>query len=208
MEGPSSSPLLRLSQLARFWELNPRTIMGWIRQGRLAAIRSPGNHFRVRVADVRAFCEREGKPVPPFVGPPARRLLVAVPPGAANAVPVLRTSRRSPSGLLLDGLLVNGLKLPAVAVEGHAGPYRALVAAAAGGASLLVLPASAVRFDTEAALAALRQAPGTARLPVVVVGAATRARAEALLRAGATRVLLRSRASDLPAILRELLALE
>jgi len=65
-----------------------------------------------------------------------------------------------------------------------------------------------VRFDTEAALAALRQAPGTARLPVVVVGAATRARAEALLRAGATRVLLRSRASDLPAILRELLALE
>jgi excisionase family DNA binding protein len=183
VEGPASSRLLRLSQLARFWEVNPRTIMGWIRQGRLAAIRSPGNHFRVRVADVRAFCEREGKPLPPFVGTPARRLLVG-------------------------GPMTHGLKLPTVVVEGHAGPYEALVAAAAGGASLLVLPASAERFDTEAALAALRQAPGTASLPVVVVGAARRARAEALLRAGATRVLLRSRASDLPAVLRELLSLE
>jgi len=157
--------------------------MGWIRQGRLAAIRSPGNHFRVRVADLRAFCEREGKPVPPFVGPPARRLVTAEP-------------------------LPRGLKLSAVVVEGHTGPYAALVAAAAGGASLLVLPASRERFDTEAALTALRRAPLTASLPVVVIGAMTRPRADALRRAGATNVLLRSRASELPGVLRELLSLE
>jgi hypothetical protein len=182
-EGPGPSPLLRLSQLARFWELNPRTILGYIRQGRLAAIRSPGNHFRVRVAEVRAFCEREGKPVPPFAGPPPKRLLTWAP-------------------------LPRGLKLPAVVVESHAGPYGALLAAAAGGASLLVLPASGDRFDTEAALAALRLAPATASLPVVVVGAATRPKAEALQSAGATRVVLRSRAAELPAVLRELLFLE
>jgi excisionase family DNA binding protein len=181
--GPAASPLLRLSQLARFWELNPRTIMGWIRQGRLAAIRSPGNHFRVRVADVRAFCEREGKAVPPFVGHPAKRLLTA-------------------------GPLPRGLKLPAVVVESHAGPYGALVAAAAGGASLLVLPASGPRFDTEAALEALRRAPATTSLPVLVVGAATRSKAGALRHAGATQVVLRANAAELPAVLRELLSLE
>jgi excisionase family DNA binding protein len=183
VEGLGPSPLLRLSQLARFWELNPRTIMGWIRQGRLAAIRSPGNHFRVRVADVRAFCEREGKPVPPFAGHPPKRVLTVGPPP-------------------------RGLKLPAVVLESCASPYVALVSAGAGGASLLVLPASGERFDTEAALAALRQAPLTASLPVVVLRAATRARADALRRAGATRVLLRSQAAELPAVVRDLLSLE
>jgi excisionase family DNA binding protein len=175
--------LLRLSQLARFWELNPQTIMGWIRQGRLAAIRSPGNHFRVRVADVRAFCEREGRPVPPFVAPPPRRVVTASP-------------------------LPRGLKLPAVVVEAHAEPYGALVAAAAGGATVLVLPASAGRFDAEAALTALRKAPATASLRVLVVGATTHPRAEALQRAGAARVLLRSQGAELPRVLRELLGLE
>ena len=35
------APLLRLSELARFWGKNTRTVQSWIRQGRLAAIRSP-----------------------------------------------------------------------------------------------------------------------------------------------------------------------
>ena len=82
--------LLKPSQLARFWELNPRTLHLWIREGRLPAIRSPGNHFRLRVADVRAFCEREGLPVPPFVSPPPRRVVV----GAA-AAPLRRALARS-----------------------------------------------------------------------------------------------------------------
>jgi excisionase family DNA binding protein len=175
--------LLRLSQLARFWEVNPRTIMTWIRQGRLAAIRSPGNHFRVRVADVRAFCEREGRPVPPFVAPAPRRIVTA------EALP-------------------RGLKLPGMIVETHADPYDALVATAREETALLVLPASADRFDTAAAVAALRRARNTSAVPIVVVGATTPVRASALEQAGATRVLRRSRADDLPRAMRELLRLE
>src|SRR6516164_2464292 len=107
---PPSPTLLRLSQLARFWEKNPRTIQTWIRQGRLAAIRSPGNHFRVRVADVRAFCEREGMPVPPFVAPPLRRVVLA-----AASLPL----RRAIARVLKTG----------VALHPFADPYEALLAA-------------------------------------------------------------------------------
>jgi len=176
--------LLRLSQLARFWEVNARTLMTWIEQGRLAAIRSPGNHYRVRVADVRAFCEREGRPVPPFVAPAQRRVV--------TAVAALRNT-----------------KLPGVVVEAHGDPYGAIVASAHETTALLVLPASAAHFDTAAAVAALRRVRSASSMAIVVVGAPP-ARASALLAAGATRVLPRrgARPDDLPRVLRELLTLE
>jgi excisionase family DNA binding protein len=175
--------LLRLSQLARFWEKNPRTIQTWIRQGRLAAVRSPGNHFRVRVADVRAFCEREGMPVPPFVAPPPRRVVTATP-------------------------LPRTVKLAGIVLEVLATPYDALVAAASAPTAALVLPAGDPRFDALAAVAALRRAAPTSHVPIVVVGATTPQRATALQRAGATRVLRRARGEDLAVSLRELLGLE
>jgi len=180
---PASPALLRLSQLARFWEKNARTVQTWIRQGRLAAIRSPGGHFRVRVADVRAFCEREGMPVPPFVAPAAARVVTAVP-------------------------LPRGAKLTGMVTEAHAEPYGALVAAASGDAALVVLPAGGERFDAVAAVAALRKARATAETPLVVVGAGTQARADALARAGATRVLVRAREYELARAIREVLGLE
>jgi excisionase family DNA binding protein len=179
----ASPTLLRLSQLARFWEKNPRTIQTWIRQGRLAATRSPGNHFRVRAADVRAFCEREGMPVPPFVAPPATRVVTAV-------------------------ALPRAARLAGLAIESYADPYAALVAAASGPAALLVLPAGGARFDAAAAVSALRRARGTAAMPIVVVGATTQPRAGVLEQAGATRVLLRAKDDDVPRALREVLGLD
>ena len=198
-----TAPLVRVSQLARFWELNPATVVGWIRSGRLAAIRSPGNHFRVRVADVRAFCEREGMPLPPFVAPPVRRVVAAALPQAA---------RRA---------LARALKAPGVALEAPDDPYDALVAAAAsspapapgaggvaGATALVVLPAAHAGFDAPAAVAALRRAPGpVGAVPVVAFGAATRAQAAALADAGATHVLLRAQTDDLPGLARGLLGL-
>ena len=182
MTAPS---LLRLSELARFWALNPRTLTTWIEQGRLAAVRSPGNHYRVRVADVRAFCEREGRPVPPFVAPAPRRVVTAV-----------------------DSL--RGTKLPGVAVEAHDDPYDALLASVLAPAALLVLPSSAERFDTLAAVASVRRVRGASEMPIVVVGAPSPARVTSLQEAGATRVLSRrgARPEDLPRVVRDLLGLE
>jgi excisionase family DNA binding protein len=184
--------LLRLSELARFWGKNTRTVQTWIRQGRLAAIRSPGNHFRVRIADVRAFCEREQMPVPPFVSAPPKRVV---------AVGLNAASQRE---------MARALRGPALAFEAYRDPYDALLAAAArsGPASLLALPAQSRRFDPGSAIAAVRRHQATARTAIVAFGAANRAQAAGLAQAGATRVLTRAEQKDLPRIVRELLGVE
>lgn len=188
-----TASLLRISQLARFWGKNAKTIQTWIRQGRLAAIRSPGNHFRVRVADVRAFCEREGMAVPPFVAPPARRVVAA---GLDAA------SQRA---------MARALKGPGLALETYDDPYEALLAAARD-AALVALPAAAARFDCSAAIAALRRGEATARagigIAIVAFGASTQKQASSLEQAGATRVLPRAKQDDLPRVVRELLGIE
>lgn len=178
--------LVRLSQLARFWGLHTRTLHGWIREGRLAALRSPGNHFRLRVADIRAFCEREGKPVPPFVSGHTRRVVVA---GAAPA-------QRRALGRALRG----------VAVEVAANPYEALVTAAVAPPELLALGLGDARFDGAAATRALKQTEATAGIVVVAFDVPNRAQALAIERSGGARALLASgRESErLPEVLAEL----
>ena len=157
-----SPTLLRISQLARFWGRNQQTLLTWIRLGRLPAIRSPGGHYRVRPADVRAFCAREGLPVPPGAASAEARVVVA----GAQAAKALRAAD--------------------VAVEGHDDPYDALVRAARGDA-------------------ALRRAPATRALPVLVTGPARRSRVEALEQAGATRVVTERDGATLVEAVRALL---
>jgi hypothetical protein len=179
-------PLVRPSALARFWAIHPRTLHTWIQQGRLASLRSPGNHLRLRVADIRAFCEREGMPVPPFVTPPPRRAVVA---GAAEAT--ARSVVRALKGI--------------AQVETAAGPYEGLVASAATRTDLLVLGASFPRFDVAAAVRALRQSPAGEGLAIVVFGVSTHAAASSLAEAGAAQALVRARERELPTIVRELM---
>jgi len=69
------SGLLRPSELARHLSVHPKTVTEWIRSGRLLAIRTPGNQFRLSADDVRAFCEREGVPVPTFAAAASRSLV-------------------------------------------------------------------------------------------------------------------------------------
>jgi excisionase family DNA binding protein len=178
--------LLRPSQLARFWELNPRTLHVWIREGRLPAIRSPGNHFRLRTADVRAFCEREGLPVPPFVSPPARRVVVAAAP-----LPLRRAIARA-------------LKTSAV-LHPFADPYEALVAAVAERTDVFAMGAHPA-FDAVAAVRASRSAPATVDMIVVAFNVPGRAQALALEKAGASRAIVEAKTAELlPAVLAELL---
>jgi excisionase family DNA binding protein len=186
---PPPPPLLRPSALARFWGIHAKTLHGWIQQGRLPALRSPGNHVRLRVADVRDFCEKEGLAVPPFVTPPPRRAVVA---GASEA-----TARAL--GRALKG---------AVELEAFDGPYDGIVAAAAAPTDLLALGVSFPRFDAAAAVRALKGTRPGPSLIVVAFGVPTRAAADLLEAAGAARALGRARERDLPAVVRELLALE
>ena len=184
---PADQTLVRLSQLARFWELHVRTLQLWIREGRLAAIRSPGNHFRVRVADVRAFCVRENMAIPPFIAPRTRRVVVA---GASAA------TRRA---------LARGLR--AAVLEAAADPYEALVTAATAPTDLLALGAGGPRFDALAAVRAVKKHPATAAIAVVAFDVASRPLGRALERAGAVRALPAGwTAERLAAAIAELLA--
>ena len=149
---------MRPSQLARFWGISPETLVAWIHRGRLAGVRSPGNHFRVRVADVLAFCEREKLAVPPFVLPPRRRVVIG---GGRAAV------RRA---------AVRALEGTGVVVEAYDDPYEALVAAASGPVEVVALGAGTSRFDAERAAAALDRA----KTPALVFGVRGSARAEDL----------------------------
>jgi len=156
----TTPPLVRPSQLARFWALSAETVVAWIRRGRLEGVRSPGNHFRVRVADVRAFCEREGMPVPPFVVPPRRRVVI----GGGRAVvrrAVARALEGAAAGLVIDV---------------YDDPYDAVVAAGSAPVEVVALGAGTARFDAEGAAAALER--GNERVLVLVFGARGRARAE------------------------------
>lgn len=54
------SEVLRPSELSRTWRVHPRTVVLWIRAGKLAAIKSPGGQYRVLRTEVDAFCKREG----------------------------------------------------------------------------------------------------------------------------------------------------
>ena len=185
-ESTSELPLVRPSELARFWKLHPRTVQDFIRSGRLAAVRTPGNHFRVRVADVHAFCAREDMPVPESLVRRPRRLVVAT----ANDT--------------LARALKSALRGTKVKLEMVDDPVLAIV----GGA---FVPPTVIAFDAKTPMSfaaraarALRDTPLDPKPRVVVFDVPSAAKCESFLNAGATRTVTRARRSDLANVLVEL----
>jgi excisionase family DNA binding protein len=181
------APLLRPSRLARFWELHPKTLYVWIREGRLAAVRTPGEQFRLRPADVRAFAEAAGLPVPPFILAAPRRAHAAATSGAW-----LRALRRA-------------LKEAEVTLDLHERSVDAFFAAVAAPPTLLSIDAGIGGLDLDEAIRALRRRAATAHLPVVIVNVASAAKADALLRAGATHAHVKGKDRDALAQIAQLL---
>lgn len=58
MRSPES--LLTTKQVADLFHVSPSSVSRWVKDGRLAAIRTPGGGLRFRVEDVSAFLKREG----------------------------------------------------------------------------------------------------------------------------------------------------
>ncbi len=53
----ADGPLLTLSEVAKRWNVNPKTVQRWARNGRINSIRTLGGHRRFRLADVLAVLE-------------------------------------------------------------------------------------------------------------------------------------------------------
>ena len=176
--------LLRPSQLARYWEVHPKTVYLWIKAGRLPAVKTPGEQYRVRQEDVPAFCAKNGLPLPPGLQSSRRRVVVLGAEADAQ-----RAMRRVLRGKAVD-------------VSWFASAFDGLVATAESPPALVVLDARAV--DVEALLHALRRARTTRSVPVLAYQVTTAARITKTMRAGATWAL--GKDADLGAAL--LLALE
>lgn len=167
-------PLLRPSELARVWELHPKTVVLWIREGRLPAIKTPGAQYRVREGDVRAYCEKNGLPLPKEL---------ARPPTPAGRVAVIG----KPSAAFRA--LSRACKASGALLETWPTALEALLAIASDVPTVLAIDARSCDVGLGDALRALRRTAATADVPVVVYDAT--AKPASLVRLGATSVFAR-----------------
>jgi excisionase family DNA binding protein len=56
---PLDAVLLRPSEVANLFHVNPRTVTRWARTGKLTTIRTVGGHRRYRLSEVLAIRDRE-----------------------------------------------------------------------------------------------------------------------------------------------------
>lgn len=152
--------------------MHPRTVTEWIRSGKLPGVKTPGDHHRVRVSDVVAYCEAEGLPMPGSVS--ARDLSVLV---AKRQNLDVRPLRRALRAFDLE------LRVTTSAAE-------ALLAVAVSPPTALVLDAQLHGLDAASIIGALATSKTTARVPVLVCDAA-KAKAQTYLDAGALAVSTR-----------------
>ncbi len=113
--------LLRPSELARIWELHPKTVYLWIREGKLPAIKTPGAQYRVRSDDARAYCEKNGLPMTRAIASPAGSVAVlgkASPPQRALA----KACKARGTAVMMWPSALEGLL--AIASEPHFDRYR------------------------------------------------------------------------------------
>src|SRR5688572_30839654 len=111
--------LMRPSELARLWELHPKTVYLWIREGKLPALRTPGSQYRVRTDDARAYCEKNNlPPLPRAVTSPGGTIAAIGKPGASLRALARACKARGTTLVtwpsVLEGLLGVGGEVPEV----------------------------------------------------------------------------------------------
>jgi excisionase family DNA binding protein len=156
------------------WELHPKTVYLWIRDGKLPAIRTPGAQYRVRTDDARIYSEKHGLPSLPraLLSPGGTVAAIGKPGAALRALAKICKARGTalvtwPS--VLEGLL------------GVAGEEP----------DVLAIDARCDDVKLADALRALRRTEKTAHVPVVVYDAG--ARSVALERLGVSSVISRGK---------------
>lgn len=170
--------LLRPSELARIWELHPKTVYLWIREGKLPAIKTPGAQYRVRSDDARAYCEKNGLPMPRAIASPAGSVAVL---GKASA------SQRA---------VAKACKARGTAVMLWPSALEGLLAIAGEAPNVIAIDAECAEFKIADAIRALRKTARTASVPVVVYDAAPRAGASAFAKQGPVSVVPRGKSDD------------
>lgn len=161
--------LLRPSELARIWELHPKTVYLWIREGKLPAIKTPGAQYRVRSDDARAYCEKNGLPMTRAIASPAGSVAVL-----GKASPPQRA-------------LAKACKARGTAVMMWPSALEGLLAIASEPPDVIVIDAECADVKLTDVIRALRKTSRTAGVPIVVYDAPPRS--SSLSKIGATAVV-------------------
>ena len=148
--------LLRPSELARIWELHPKTVYLWIREGKLPAMKTPGAQYRIRSDDARAYCEKNGLPMPRAIASPS------------GAVAVL--GKASPS----QRALAKACKARGTSVMTWSSALEGLLAIAIDTPDIVLIDAECAEVRVGDAVRALRKTSRTSSVPVVVYDAPPR----------------------------------
>lgn len=145
--------LLRLSDVARIFEVHPKTAYYWYRTGRIAAFPSPGGLLRVRAEDVRALAAQSGLSLPAELAGHETRLVVL-------------EHRRGAARALLRAVKAKGLE-----IEVRGDWHDALLAVGRLSPSAFVIVGEPEGVDLGALVAAIRR--NSAQAPIVVAAIAT-----------------------------------
>jgi excisionase family DNA binding protein len=174
----TSMALLRPSELARIWELHPKTVYLWIREGKLPAFRTPGAQYRVRTDDARAYCEKNNlPPLPRAMTSPGGTVAAIGKPGASLRALAKACKTRGTSfvtwATLLEGLL---------GIAGEA-------------PDVLAIDARCEDAKLADVVRALRRSEKTANVAVVVYDVDAN-KSSALAKLGVTSVVARGKSED------------
>jgi excisionase family DNA binding protein len=71
MKAITTDTTLTSHEAAALLQVNPSSIVKWIKDGRLHAYRTPGGHRRIRAADLVTFLIKHQMPVPRELEPAA-----------------------------------------------------------------------------------------------------------------------------------------
>ena len=170
--------LLRPSELARIWELHPKTVYLWIREGKLPALRTPGAQYRVRTDDARAYCEKNNlPPLPRAVTSPGGTVAAIGKPGAS-----LRA-------------LAKACKARGTSFVAWASVLEGLLGVAGEAPDVLAIDAKCDEVKLADVVRALRRTEKTANVAVVVYDAEA-TKSSALAKLGVTSVVTRGKSEE------------
>ncbi len=79
-----SERLLTSHEVGALLQVNPSSVNKWVKEGRIAAFRTPGGHRRIRARDLVEFLDGHQMPVPARLQAASRRRLIVVDGDAAS----------------------------------------------------------------------------------------------------------------------------
>jgi excisionase family DNA binding protein len=163
--------LFTASEVARFCQVDLKTIHNWADRGEIRHFRTPGRHLRFRRVDVLDFLRKYGYPVPE----------------------VLRQGKPSVHVIEEDAAQLEGLKKALATrfdVTGFADPVDALIAIGSETPDVVVLDVGGNKIDGLSCIARLKASDATRHVRLVVYSSREEKKARAL-EAGASAFVAR-----------------